>query len=137
MRHELMYLNGGFWRDSGLNMFKPIFDQFTRYRLVLGAGWTGQNRWSQAMCFFANEPFSENMLRVSNYRNVNRMQMYHRNALYIAGPTDFRQVLQGEEEYSSDILLMHIEYFYPAEKERVYPDYCLKRKEEVREGEKY
>ena len=36
MRHELMYQHGGFWRDAGLNLFKPVFDHFTRYKLVIG-----------------------------------------------------------------------------------------------------
>lgn len=65
------------------------------------------SRWDQGMCFFGNERKSENMLRVSNYRNVNRMRFYHHWAVTIAGPIDFRQVVIGDEESSPDILVMH------------------------------
>ena len=95
LRHELMYQHGGFWRDAGMNFFRPILDQFTRYKLVIGGEVTISYRWNQGMCFFGNEPKSEHMHRVSNYRNVNRMQIYHYYAVTIAGPVDFRQVVTG------------------------------------------
>lgn len=37
MRHEILYNEGGFWRDSGMNILKPVFDKFLKYRLVVGA----------------------------------------------------------------------------------------------------
>lgn len=97
LRHELMYQHGGFWRDAGMNLFKPVFDHFTRYKLVIGGEVTIGYRWNQGMCFFANEAKSEHMYRVSNFRNVNRMRYYHYWAVNIAGPIDFRQVIAGPE----------------------------------------
>lgn len=67
------------------------------------------------MCFFANAPLSEHLLRVTNYRNLNRMQIYYQDALTIAGPIDFRQIVVGDEEQDPGILLIHYEYFYPGE----------------------
>lgn len=64
--------------------------------MVIGAERTLTHRWKQGMCFFANEPHSEHMLRVSNYRNVNRMRYYDVDSVGIAGPIDFRQVLSGD-----------------------------------------
>lgn len=81
LRHEITYRNGGFWRDAGFNLFRPVLDMFLHYKLVIGAQWTQQNRWNMAMCFYGNEPLSEHMLRVSNYRNVNRMRYYDYKAL--------------------------------------------------------
>lgn len=97
LRHELMYNHGGFWRDAGMNLFKNVFDNFVKYKLVIGSEATFAHRWDQGMCFYANEPKSENMYRVSNYRNVNRMRYYHQWAVTIAGPIDFRQVVIGDE----------------------------------------
>jgi len=54
LRHELMYRNGGFWRDAGMNLFKNVFDHFTKYKLVIGGEVTFGYRWNQGMCFFAN-----------------------------------------------------------------------------------
>jgi len=96
LRHELLYRKGGFWRDAGMNLFKNVFDHFTRYKLVIGAEVTLRHRWNQGMCFFANEPFNENMHRVSKYQNINRMRYYSFPALNIAGPFDFRQVVIGD-----------------------------------------
>lgn len=58
MSHELMHREGGFWRDAGLNLLKPVLNYFTRYRLVIGAEMTIRFRWNQGMCFFGNEPGS-------------------------------------------------------------------------------
>jgi hypothetical protein len=33
--------------------------------------------------------------------------------MQIAGPYDFRQYIQGEDEYDPDILTMGFEYFFP------------------------
>jgi mannosyltransferase OCH1-like enzyme len=58
MRHEITYEHGGFWRDAGLNIYKPVFDRFTKYKIAIGAAWTLNYRWSQGMCFYAIEPRS-------------------------------------------------------------------------------
>lgn len=133
-----MYRNGGFWRDAGMNLFKNVFDHFTRYELVIGSEATFAHRWDQGMCFFANKPHSENIYRVSNYRNVNRMRFYHQWAVTIAGPIDFRQVIYGDEEAHPNILMIHFEYYYPAQASHYpYGDRCLKKVEDVKEGEEY
>ena len=54
LKHEVMYSNGGFWRDAGMNPFRPVFDQFTKYKLVIGGEATVAYRWAQGMRFFAN-----------------------------------------------------------------------------------
>ena len=54
MRHEILYHEGGFWRDAGMNLFRPVFDQFLRYKLVIGSEKTFRSRWNQGMCFFGN-----------------------------------------------------------------------------------
>ena len=50
------------------------------------------------MCFFGNAPKSDNLFRITNYPNINKMRIYADNALRIAGPIDFSQVLYGDEE---------------------------------------
>ena len=60
----------------------------------------------QGMCFFANMKGYENMERINNYRNLNRMRIYIPDAMNIAGPVDFRQLLVGQEEYDSDVLIL-------------------------------
>jgi hypothetical protein len=97
VRHELLYHEGGFWKDAGMNMLRPIFDKFTKYKLVIAFDKTFRYRWLQGMCFFGNMPRYENMLRITNFRNTNRMRIYDRNAFFIAGPVDFRQLLIGDE----------------------------------------
>ena len=82
-----------------MNIFKPVFDYFLKYKLVIGAERTLRHRWNQGMCFFANTPKSPHLYRVTNFRNINRMRIYSELALNIAGPFDFRQVVNGEEEY--------------------------------------
>lgn len=79
-----------------MNLLRPIFDDFTRYKLVIAADKTFRYRWLQGMCFFANVPNLENMFRITNYRNINRMRIYYNYALNIAGPIDFRQLLVGQ-----------------------------------------
>ena len=79
-----------------MNFLRPIFDKFLKYELVIPVDRIGKYRFLQGMCFFANMPHYENMLRINNYRNLNRMRIYIRDALNIAGPVDFRQLLIGQ-----------------------------------------
>jgi hypothetical protein len=37
-RYELLYHEGGFWKDTGLNVLRPIFDKLTKYKLVAAVG---------------------------------------------------------------------------------------------------
>lgn len=120
-----------------MNLFRPVFDQFLRYKLVIGGEVTIGFRWNQGMCFFGNQPRSEHLYRVSNYRNINRMRYYHYWAVTIAGPIDFRQVLAGDQEQDPRILIVHFEYFYPGQASHPYGDQCLKRKHEIQKGEVY
>ena len=56
MRHEILALEGGFWKDAGMNLLRPVFQHFTKYKLVLPVDKTFRYRWLQGMCFFANMP---------------------------------------------------------------------------------
>ena len=78
-----------------MNLLKPVFDYFVKYKLVIGAERSIRHRWNQGMCFFANAPKVDNLFRITNYPNINRMQIYSSIALTIAGPFDFRQVVIG------------------------------------------
>jgi hypothetical protein len=107
MRHEILYHQGGFWRDAGMNMFKPIFNNFLKYDFVVGAERSLRHRWNQGMCFFANAPRSPHMARIVALPNINRMRIYGDVALDIAGPFDFRNTVIGYEEYSPSVLLLN------------------------------
>lgn len=113
-----------------MNLLRPVFDDFRQYRLVLALDRTGRNRWMQGMCFFGNVPGLENLGRVVDRRNLNRMRIYHSYAISIAGPIDFRQLLVGKEEYDPSFLVLPYESFYPAQvAEHPEGDRCTKRKE--------
>lgn len=56
MRHEILYREGGFWRDAGMNLLRPIFDKFLTYKLVLPVDVIFKYRYLQGMCFFGNMP---------------------------------------------------------------------------------
>ena len=130
-RHELMYRRGGFWRNTGMNLLRNVFDDFTRYEMVIGTDLTFRHRWNQVMSFFANEPLSENLHRVVTYQNINRMRFYYPEAASIAGSIDFRQVVQGDEEQNPNILILHQLYYYPSQANHYpYRDKCLKRVED-------
>jgi hypothetical protein len=97
MRHEILYHEGGFWKDAGMNLLRPVFDKFLKYKLVLPVDRLFKYRYLQGMCFFANAPKYENLMRINSFRNLNRMRIYQTDALTIAGPVDFRQLLVGQE----------------------------------------
>ena len=67
------------------------------------------------MCFFGNMPKYERLARINNYRNLNRMRIYNKDAFDIAGPVDFRQLLVGQEEYDPRVLTLPYESFYPGQ----------------------
>jgi hypothetical protein len=56
MRHEILYREGGLWKDAGMNMLRPIPDAFLRYKLILSTDRLFQYRYLQGMCFFGNMP---------------------------------------------------------------------------------
>jgi hypothetical protein len=121
-----------------MNVLRPIFHKFTKYRIAIAVDKTFRYRWLQGMCFFANAPKTINMWRITNYRNINRMRLYHPYASSIAGPIDFRQFIIGQEEYDPQTLCMPYETFYPAQvTEHPEKDRCTKRKEELGKDDKY
>ena len=97
LRHEILYHEGGFWKDAGMNMLRPILDKFLKYKLVLPVDRIFKYRYLQGMCFFGNAPKYENLMRINSYQNINRMRIYQKDPLTIAGPVDFRQLLIGQE----------------------------------------
>lgn len=115
IRHEILYHEGGFWKDAGMNFLRPILDKFLKFKLVLPVDRIFKYRYLQGMCFFGNIPKYENLMKITGYRNINRMRIYRVNPLLVAGPVDFRQLLQGQEEYDPDILLLPYETFYPGQ----------------------
>lgn len=128
LRHEILYREGGFWKDAGMNLLRPVFDDFRKYKIVLPVDRTFRFRWLQGMCFFANAPKLPNMWRITNYRNLNRMKIYDNDAMKIAGPVDFRQFVNGYEEYDPEYLLMPYETFYPGQiTQHPENDRCTKR----------
>lgn len=58
MRYEILYHEGGFWRDMGMNLLRPMFDSFLKYRLVVGTQRGFRARWSQWSGFMAVAPKS-------------------------------------------------------------------------------
>lgn len=113
MRHEILYREGGFYMDTSMMLFGDIFYKWLSYKAVLAAERTFRHRWSQSMCFFAVMPKFPGLLRIISHTNTNKYNIYLRDAVMIAGPNDFRQLIQGEEEYDPDILLMEYATFYP------------------------
>jgi hypothetical protein len=58
--------------------------------------------------------------------------------MYIAGPYDFRQYIQGYDEYDPDFLIMGFDTFYPMDYRLTYnyfDSYCGVRSEYVKEGD--
>ena len=129
MRHEILYREGGFWKDAGVQFLKPILDKFLKFKLAIPTDRGNRYRWLQGMCFFANMPGYDNLLRINNYRNLNRMRIYDNDAMMVAGPIDFRQLLISEEEYDIDVLVMPYDSFYPGQtNQHIENDRCVVRK---------
>ena len=96
IRHEILYQEGGFWKDAGMEILRPVFDKFLKYKVFITFTMQGWYRYIQGMCIFGNMPKSENMLRINNPRNLNRIRFYIKDAFAIAGPFDFRQYVDGQ-----------------------------------------
>ena len=132
LRHELLYHEGGFWKDAGMDLLRPVFDKFLTYKIAITVDKTFRYRWLQGMCFFANMPKLPHLWRITNFRNTNRMRIYHQYAMVIAGPIDFRNFIIGQEEYDPDILTMSYENTYPAQwTEHPEKDLCLKNQKNI------
>ncbi len=112
-----------------MNLLRPIFDKFLKYKLMLPVDRIFKYRYLQGMCLFGNAPKFENILRVTRYQNLNRIRVYQADAMQIAGPVDWRQLLIGEEEFNPDFLLLPYETFYPGQVgQHPENDLCVKRK---------
>jgi len=119
-----------------MNLLRPIFSKFLKYKLALAVDKTFRYRWEQGMCFFGNMPRYDNLWRITNFRNINRMRIYDNYAMIVAGPIDFNQLLVGQEEYDPDIILMPYETFYPAQLiQHPLGDMCTLRYEELKGAE--
>ena len=95
MRHEILYNEGGFYMDSSMVLFKRVFDKWLSYKLVVNAELSFRHRWSSNMCFFAVMPKYPGLLRLINRANTNTYKIYKKDAMGIAGPHNFRQVVRG------------------------------------------
>ena len=58
MRHEILFNQGGIWKDANMEFFRPILDKFLKYKLMVHKDIDGRFRFLQGMCFFANMPKS-------------------------------------------------------------------------------
>lgn len=105
--------------DTSMMLFNNVFEQWLSYKVVIPTLHPFRHRWIESMCLFANEPKYPGLLRIISHYNTNRYNIFHRDAMQIAGPYDFRQYIQGFDEYDPDILVMGFEYFFPM-------DYSLK-----------
>jgi hypothetical protein len=47
-------------------------------------------------CSVTSAPQNKYIQKMTNYRHLNRMRVYDKIALFIAGPFDFSRVLQGD-----------------------------------------
>jgi len=94
MRHEILFHKGGFFRDTSLNIMKPVFVKFLKYNIVVAAEQAGRHRWSQGMSFYASAPRVGHLKRMASFRNLNKMRIYSENAL---DHCDFRQAVNGYE----------------------------------------
>jgi hypothetical protein len=55
------------------------------------------------------------MMRINSYRHLNRMKIYEGFPFDIAGPVDFRRVVDRDEEYDPESLILSFETFYPGQ----------------------
>ena len=129
MRHEILYNEGGFWKDAGMDFLHPILDKFRKYKLMIHQDMVGLFRIHQGMCLYGHIPKLENARRINNFRNLNRMRIFTGDPFPIAGPIDWRQVVHRQEEYNPEFLMVPLErfnpgpfYFHPE------PDVCITQK---------
>ena len=99
LRHEALYIYGGFWKDSAMHFLKPVLQDFRKYKMVLPIDKTLRHRYLQGMCFYGHVKGYEPVLRIIGRQNLNRMRIYSYDPMDIAGPVDWRQVVTGYEEY--------------------------------------
>jgi hypothetical protein len=114
MRFEILYQEGGWYLDSSMILFSRVFEQWRTYKFVLSTEKTFRHRWSQSMCMFGAMPKFEGIERKISLNNTNHYDIFFRDALYIAGPNDFRWAVRGMEEYDPDYLILDYDAFYPA-----------------------
>lgn len=135
MRHEILFHKGGFFRDINFNIMKPVFVQFLKYNIVIGAERTGRHRWSQGMSFYASAPRVGHLKRMTSFPNLNKMRIYSDSALSIAGHSDFRQAVNGYEEYDETVLVLPSEAIYPVRSlPEVVGDLCTIPENKYKEG---
>jgi hypothetical protein len=103
IRHELLYHEGGFWKDAGMNVLRPIFHKFTKFGLS-SQSTRPSGTDSSRECASLSTPKNYQYAAHHDYRNINRMRLYHPYASRIAGPIDFRQFIIGQEEYDPQTL---------------------------------
>ena len=127
MRHEILYYEGGVYMDTSMVLFNKAIYKWLSYKAFLSTEHIFRHRWMQNMCIFAATPKYPGLLRIIQNRNTNRYNIFLRDAMEIAGPSDFRHFIKGYEEYDKDILILDFDGFYPMtyEKSNYYEPYCL------------
>ena len=93
MRNEILFHEGGFWKDTGLNILQPAFDSFLKYSVVVEAKLLGSHGWSQGTSFYANRPRVKYLQRMVSQPSINRIRIHSENPLASAGTLDFWQVM--------------------------------------------
>ena len=58
MRHEILYNEGGFWKDAGMELLRPVFNKFLKCKVFITFTMQGWYRFIQGMCIFGNMPKS-------------------------------------------------------------------------------
>ena len=58
------------------------------------------------MCFFGVMPKFKGLMRYISINNTNHYNLFLRDAMEIAGPSDFRWTVRGLEEYDPDYLIL-------------------------------
>jgi hypothetical protein len=117
--------------DSGQNVLRPMLQKFLKYKFTITVDKSGRFRWLQAMSNFGAMPKLPNFWRLTHFRNLNRMRIYQAWPLAIAGPTDFSQLMFGQEEYDEEFLLLPFHNVHPAQGEHPYKDYCIRGAEDI------
>lgn len=97
LRHEVLYHHGGFWKDSSMNFLKPVLNDFRKYKLVIATDKTMRHRYLQGMCFYGHVKHYEPAMRINSFKHLNRMRVYQAYPFDIAGPVDFRRIIDKDE----------------------------------------
>ena len=99
--------------DTSMVLFNNVFYDWLSYQVIIPTMSPLKHRWIQNMCIFANEPQYSGLLRIISHYNINRYNIYQKDASQIAGPYNFRQYVLTTDEYNPDILMLPFEYFFP------------------------